>query len=98
MKLIESAHDSGDKKKFAKRLMKEKQYDVVHFHMKAGEEITEHHAREETLIIVRTGKVKFDVEGETVELTNEEILHMEPYEKHSLEAMEETDFLLLKIR
>lgn len=98
MKLIESSYDVGNKNKFAKRLMCGDKYDIVQIHMKAGEEISEHHAKEETLIIVRSGKVNFEVEGEVVELTCKEVLQMEPFEKHSLKAMDETDLLLLKIR
>lgn len=96
MKHIQTSHDIGEKQKFANRVLNQSKYDVVHIHMKKDEEITTHHAKVETLIVVRTGKVLFVVEDKTIELTNEEILQMEPYEKHSLKAIEETDLLLMK--
>lgn len=96
MERIKTKHDIGDEKKFAKRVLKQPGYDVVQIHMKEDEEITEHHAKVETLIIVRKGRVSFTVEGETVELTNEDILQMDPFEKHHLKAIDETDLLLLK--
>lgn len=97
MKLISSPHEIGDRKKHASRLLNQPKYDVVQIHMKKDEEITTHHAKVETLIIVRAGKVSFTVEGETVILTNENILQMDPYEEHSLTALEESDLLLLKM-
>lgn len=98
MKHIQTAHDIGEKQKFANRVLNQPKYDVVHIHMKKGEEITTHHAKVETLIVVRAGKVLFIVEDETFELTNEDILQMEPYERHSLMALEEADLLLLKFK
>lgn len=97
MKQVTTSHDIGEKRKHALRVLNETKYDVVHIHLKQGEEITTHHAKVETLIIVRAGKVRFNVEGEDVILTKEEILQMDPYEKHSLHALDETDLLLLKI-
>jgi quercetin dioxygenase-like cupin family protein len=97
MQLIESNHNFSSKK-HAERLLQREQYDVINIYMQAGEEITEHHAKEETLIIVRAGKVKFDVEGKKIILTDKKMLQMEPYEKHSLKAVEESDLLLLKFR
>lgn len=98
MKLIDALHDIGDRTKHAGRVMNEGKYDVIHIHLKKDEVIASHHAKEEALIIVRTGKVQFGVEDETVLLTNEQILQMEPYEKHDLKALEETDLILLKIK
>ena len=96
LKYIPTPHTIGEEKKHAKRVLKQTNYDVVHIHLKKGEELSTHHAKVETLIIVRCGKVSFTVEDETVVLTNEEVLQMEPYEKHSLKAINNTDLLLLK--
>jgi len=97
MKLVDSLHDIGDKAKHASRVLNKSKYDIVQIHMKKGEELSNHHAKVETVIIVRAGKVNFNVEGEDVVLTNEQILQMDPYEEHSLQAIDETDLLLLKI-
>src|SRR5690625_3797106 len=98
MKRVDTKHDIGGKTKHAERVLSEDKYDIIQIHMKKGEVITSHHAKEETLIIVRTGKVYFIVEKETMTLTNEQILQMDPYEKNSLEALEESNLILLKIK
>lgn len=97
MKLISSTHDIGEKKKHAERILKQPKYDIIHIHMKKDEEITTHHAKVETLIIVRSGIVSFTIEEETVILTNEQVLQMDPFEKHHLKAIEACDLLLLKV-
>src|SRR5699024_5722335 len=78
MKHIQTPYDIGDKQKFANRKLSQSKYDVVHIHLKKAEEIKTHHAKEETLIVVRSGKIRMKIEAETVELTNEDILQMEP--------------------
>jgi len=98
MKLIDSIVGLDKKAKHAERVLSQPAYDIVQIHMKKNEVISTHHAKEETLIIVRTGNVRFVVEDETVVLTNAQILQMEPYEKHSLEAIEDTDLILVKIK
>jgi len=98
MKLIEGLDNLSEKTKHAERVLSQPSYDVIQIHMEKDEVISTHHAKEETLIIVRSGKVRFVVEEEPVVLTNEEILQMDPYEKHYLEAIEETDLILLKIK
>src|SRR5690625_7288255 len=72
MKRVDTKHDIGGKTKHAERVLSEDKYDIIQIHMKKGEVITSHHAKEETLIIVRTGKVYFIVEKETMTLTNEQ--------------------------
>lgn len=98
MKLEKTIHHIGEKGKYAKRILNEAKYDMIQIHMKKEEEITAHHAKEETLIIVRTGEVLMNIEGESVTLTNETVLQMNPYEEHDLKAIEEADLLLLKIK
>ena len=98
MQVVTSTHDIGDDKKFAKRLFNEEKFDLIHIHLKQDEQLSEHHAKEEVIVIVRTGKVEFDFEGKKVTLTNEDILHMESNEKHSVIAIEETDFILMKVK
>lgn len=97
MKVITTSHDIGDQQKYALRILKEDNFDAIHMHLKKGEHITTHHAKTHVIIIVRSGKVEFTIEGETVVLTNEDVLHMDPFEKHSLTAIEETDFMLIKV-
>lgn len=98
MKVVSASYNIGDKQKFAKRLFKEDTFDLIHMHLKKDEHISTHHAPTEVIIIVRTGQVKFDIEGEQVTLTNEDILHLDPYEDHSLQAIEDTDLILVKVK
>lgn len=79
MKLVETLHELKGQTKHAERKLDGNKYDVIQIQMKKDEEITTHHAREETLIIIRSGKVEFDVEGEKIILTNEHLLQMDPY-------------------
>lgn len=86
------------KQKHVKKVYEFLQTSIVNIQMKAGEKISQHEAKEFVIVIVRKGKLAFHVSGETIELTNENILQMEPFESHSLEAMEDTDFILIKIK
>lgn len=97
MNLITSSHDINDSRKHAVRLLKEEKFDCIHMHLKQGEKVSTHHAKTNVLIIVRTGLVEFDVEGEVITMTNEDILYLDPFEKHSLHALEESDLILVKI-
>src|SRR5699024_5591195 len=98
MKHIQTSYDIGDKQKFANRKLSQTKYDVVHIHLKKEEEIQTHHAKEETLIVVRTGKIRMKIEAETVKLTNEDILQMEHYAKQELSQIKDTDLLLIKVK
>ena len=98
MKLVLSPHDIGQESKHAVRLFNEDKFDLIHMHLKKDEQLSEHHVKTDAIIIVRTGKVEFDFNGKTVTLTNENILHMDPYEDHSVRAIEETDLILLNVK
>jgi len=98
MEYVDIWHDLGEKSRYANRVMKKDKFDVVHIHLKKDEEIGSHHAEEETLIIVRNGRIQFTVEGKVVELTKEGILQMDPYEEHDMKALEKTDLFLLKFK
>ena len=98
MEYVDIWHDIGSKDRYANRVMKKDKFDVVNIYLKEDEEMGAHHAKEETLIIVRKGRVEFTVEGKTVELTKDGILQMDPYEKHDLKAIEETDLILIKFK
>src|SRR5699024_9904053 len=98
MKHIQTPYDIGDKQKFANRKLSQSKYDVVHIHLKKAGEIKTHHAKEETLIVVRSVKRRIKIDKKTVERTNEDKLQMEPYKKHDLYSIEETDLLLIKFK
>ena len=97
MKVTQTAFIVGEKDKHIAKLISQPNLDVVNIQLKKGERIPTHHAACDVLIIVRRGIVAFTIEGGTVELTNENILHMNPYENHSLLAKEDADVIVVKV-
>src|SRR5699024_2648362 len=98
MEYVDIWHDLGEKSRYANRVMKKDKFDVEHLRLTNDEEIGSHHAPDPTLIIVRNGRIRFNVEGRVVELTKEGILQMDPYEEHDMKALEKTDLFLLKFK
>lgn len=88
---------AGTEKKLTK-IASHEQYDLVSIQLAAGEGIPAHDAPHTVLIIVQSGKVLFMVEGREQELISSTILHMDPKEQHSLQAIEDCNLLLLKIK
>lgn len=97
MKIIESGNQLEGKNKHIEKALQFEGVQVINIQLKAGEKIPEHHAKENVLIVVRKGKVIFFVEQEKVELINNKLLYMEPYENHRLEAVEDVDLLVIKL-
>lgn len=62
--------------------------------MKAGTEIKTHHANGPISVHCIEGKLKFNTEERAVTLQTGELLTLEELVKHSVEAIEETVFLL----
>lgn len=62
--------------------------------MKAGTEIKTHHANGPISVHCLEGKLKFNTEERSVTLEKGEMLTLEELIKHSVEAIEETTFLL----
>lgn len=62
--------------------------------MKAGTEIKTHHANGPISVHCIEGKMKFNTEEGSVILQKGELLTLEELVKHSVEAIEETTFLL----
>lgn len=62
--------------------------------MKAGTEIKTHHANGPISVHCIEGKLKFNTEERAVTLQKGELLTLEELVKHSVEAIEETVFLL----
>ncbi len=98
MKLIATPNVLEEKNKHVQKTLKFEQTSVVNIQLQTGEKIAEHDSAVDVLIIVRSGKVSFEVEGQTVIVTPENILHLEPKEKHSLIATEPSDLLVLQIK
>jgi quercetin dioxygenase-like cupin family protein len=71
---------------------------VMNIQLRKGEAIPEHNADAEVVIVVRKGRVRFTSEGETVEATPENVLHLAPMENHQLLAEEDSDLLVFQIK
>jgi quercetin dioxygenase-like cupin family protein len=71
--------------------------DVTVFGFDAGEELTEHQAARTAAIQVLSGRLRFTVEGEQLDLGPGSWLHMTPGAPHSLVATEPSVMLLTLI-
>ena len=60
----------------------------------AGEQLTEHQASRAAVVQVLSGRLRFIVDGEPLELAEGSWLHMTPGAPHSLVALEPTVMLL----
>ena len=97
MKLIEMPSQLNSKAKSVEQVCAIPNANVLNIQLRAGEEVAEHDSDKEVLIIVKKGRVRFTVEGIPVTVSAENILHMAPYEKHSLLAETDTDICVLQI-
>ena len=70
---------------------------LMNIQLRIGEEIKEHNADAHVLIVIRQGKVIFTVEGVEQVVTTNNVLHMNPLEKHALKAVEDSDIVVIKI-
>lgn len=98
MELINTPYLLNEKQKNISKVLAFGQVNVVNMQLQLGETVAEHDVDADVLIIVKTGKVAFTVEGEEVEVSPQNILHMSPGEKHSLKALEVSDFIVLQIK
>jgi quercetin dioxygenase-like cupin family protein len=67
---------------------------VTVFGFDVGEELTEHQAARAAVVQVLSGRLRFTVDGEELELAPGSWLHMAPGTPHSLVATERTIMLL----
>ncbi|MER1986444.1 MAG: AraC family ligand binding domain-containing protein [Solibacillus sp.] len=83
-------------KKIGRILLTEK-IDVLNIQLRAGETVAEHNVPNTVVVVVRRGEVIFNVEGVDYHLTNEDVLALDPFENHSLEAVTDVEIVVLKI-
>lgn len=97
MNLIETPYLLEEKDKYVSKMVQFDNHQVMNIQLRTGEEIKEHDAKENVLIVVRKGNVLFTVDGVEQLVTTGHILHMNPLEKHSLKAVEDSDVVVIKI-
>ena len=98
MNLIDTKNQLTEKQKHVEKVAGVENAVIMNIQLRAGEEVAEHDANKEVFIIVRKGKVRFTVEGEPVDETPENVLHMAPLERHSLHAVEDSDVMVIQVK
>lgn len=98
MELFEMPYQLDNKKKHVQKVVNFEKTNIVNMQLAAGEEIPAHDADADVLIIVNSGRVEFTVEGTTVEVSPGIMMRMTPKEKHSLRAIEDSNFLVIQIK
>ena len=97
MNLIGTPYVLGSKEKQITTVLKGENFDLMNIQLRVWEEVKEHYANANVLIVVRKGKVQFTVEGVEHTVTTGNILHMKPLEKYALKALEDSDIVVTKI-
>ncbi|CEA02403.1 Cupin domain protein [Jeotgalicoccus saudimassiliensis] len=97
-KLIHTDNELSAKDKSIKKVFGNEQSNIVNIQLKAGEGIPEHDSKNPIFIIVRSGTVKFVCPDEEYHLKDSDILYMEAEELHSVEAVTDTDFLVVFLK
>lgn len=82
----------------SRSLVDNDQVRVVMFAFDVGEELTEHTAALPVVVQVVTGALRFEVAGETRELSAGDVVYLAANEPHSLQALEPCLMSLVMIR
>ena len=97
MELIQTNNVLANQSKHAERFIKLANTQFINVQMRKDEVLSEHHSKEAVIIIVRKGSVAFNFEGEKTIVTTENVLKIEPNEIHEVLALEDTDFIIIKV-
>ncbi|MGO1923904.1 MAG: AraC family ligand binding domain-containing protein [Jeotgalicoccus sp.] len=97
-KRIHTENEITKKDKSIKKIFGNEQSNIVNIQLKTGEGIPEHDSKDPIFIIVRNGTVKFICSVEEYTLQNSDVLFMEAGELHSVEAVTDTDFLVVFLK
>lgn len=98
MELFNTPLKLGEKSKHVQKAGTFEKTSIVNIQLQQGETIAEHSVDADVIIIVRSGEVTFTVEGEAAQVTSETVLHMAPLEKHSLEARQASDIVVIQVK
>lgn len=98
MELINTPYRLGEKLKHIEKVLNLGNVNIVNMQLQEGETIAEHDVDADVFIIMKTGKVVFTVNGEEVEMSSQNILHMNPGERHRLKAIEASDLLVMQVK
>lgn len=98
MEVYQTIFQLAERDKHIGKAISNEHSDVLNIQLKKGQSVAKHNAKERVLIVVRSGRVLFTVEDQPFELTSEQLLWMEPLENHSIEALEDSDFIVVKLK
>jgi quercetin dioxygenase-like cupin family protein len=98
MELIATPYHLNSKPKHIKPVLNVEKVKILNIQLQPGETVPEHAVDADVTIIAKSGKVNFQVEGESVEVSPQQLLYMAPLEKHSLTALEASDLMVIQIR
>ncbi|WP_185959643.1 cupin domain-containing protein [Lentibacillus cibarius] len=68
----------------------------MHLKLQKGEIVREHYSPKHVFVFVKHGNVEITVNQEPQIVNAENILHMEPRDRHSLKALSDVSILVMK--
>lgn len=98
MSVVEIKNEFSAEKKVARsKVLDFEQGVVVNLQLQEGHKIPRHHANCHVLVYVVSGEVWFGVEEQRHHLKAGSLLHMNPFEEHDIEALQNSSLLVFKV-
>ena len=79
-------------------LVDEEKLQITHLQIKKGEEVPSHKSDKNVVVVIYKGKVNFTGENGKEIIVPGDIITMDPDEMHALEAIEDSDLMVIKAR
>lgn len=79
-------------------LVDEDNLQITHLQIKKGEEVPSHKSDKNVVVVIYKGKVDFKGENASEIIRPGDIITMDPNEMHALEAIEDSDLMVIKAR
>lgn len=79
-------------------LVDEDNLQITHLQIKKGEEVPRHKSDKNVVVVIYKGKVDFKGENGSKIIIPGDIITMNPNEMHALEAIEDSDLMVIKAR
>ena len=79
-------------------LLDEDKLQITHLQIKKGEKVPSHKSDKNVVVVIYKGKVNFTGENKSEIILPGDIITMEPNEMHALEAIEDSDLMVIKAK
>ena len=79
-------------------LVDEDNLQITHLQIKKGEEVPSHKSDKNVVVVIYKGKVDFKGENASEIIVPGDIITMNPNEMHALEAIEDSDLMVIKAK